>query len=741
MKVVALFLLVVGCAIADQTPPGTSTRPILTSSEASNYQKSNYLQGWSPESISTSSADYTVGSGGYSTIQAAVNAAIKAGGSSRKHIKISAGTYSEVVYIPSTNVPLTLYGAGSSPSNTVISLSLSALISGSTYKNMVGGLFSSGDPAYSMFESCASKSAIGTSCSSVFWVKAASVQIVNLTIENSSKNTGTDQAVALQTNSDKVQIENSRLLGHQDTFYSGGGGTTTQRSHVTNTYIEGDVDFVFGGGTTVFEGCTFHAKADRNSEAVVFAPETDPSQTYGYLVVSSTITGDNAYADSRKVYFARSWDAGLSSANEYVAGSSPNGQVVIRESTINGVIPTKAPYTTATSGRTYSGNAGSSRNLNDALLLLAVAYASATQTSPGTSSRPILSSTEAASYTKAKYLQGWTPSTISTSTADYTVGSGYSTIQAAVNAAINAGGTTRKYIKIPAGTYSEVVYIPNTNVPLTIYGGGSAPANTVISLSLSATLTGTQYKSAVGSLFSSGDPAYSIYSSCASKSAIGTSCSTVFWVQAPGVQIVNLTIENSSKNSGTDQAVAVQTNADKVQIHNARLLGHQDTLCSGSGGTTVQRSHVSDCYIAGDVDFVFGGGSTVFEGCTFHAVAGRSTEAVVFAPDTAPSISYGYLVIDSTITGDTSFLTSKEVYLARSWDSGVSSSSDYVAGTSPNGQVVIRESTIDGVVSTTAPYTTATSGRAYSGNASSSRNLNNNSYNRFWEYGNSGDGA
>ncbi|ENN82081.1 hypothetical protein YQE_01541, partial [Dendroctonus ponderosae] len=376
-----------------------------------------------------------------------------------------------------------------------------------------------------------------------------------------------------------------------------------------------------------------------------------------------------------------------------------------------------------------------------ALLLLAVAYASATQTSPGTSSRPILSSTEAASYTKAKYLQGWTPSTISTSTADYTVGSGYSTIQAAVNAAINAGGTTRKYIKISAGTYSEVVYIPNTNVPLTIYGGGSAPANTVISLSLSATLTGTQYKSAVGSLFSSGDPAYSIYSSCASKSAIGTSCSTVFWVQAPGVQIVNLTIENSSKNSGTDQAVAVQTNADKVQIHNARLLGHQDTLCSGSGGTTVQRSHVSDCYIAGDVDFVFGGGSTVFEGCTFHAVAGRSTEAVVFAPDTAPSISYGYLVIDSTITGDTSFLTSKEVYLARSWDSGVSSSSDYVAGTSPNGQVVIRESTIDGVVSTTAPYTTATSGRAYSGNASSSRNLNNNSYNRFWEYGNSGDGA
>nr|AEE63502.1 unknown [Dendroctonus ponderosae] len=360
-----LTLLLVSCVIADQTSPGTATRPILSSSEAAYFTRATYLTDWSPSEISLSSADYTVGSGGYSTVQAAVNAAINAGGTTRKYIAVSAGTYAEVVYIPSTNVPLTIYGTGSSSSDTVIALSLSALASGSSYSSTVGSLFSSGDPAYSMYESCASKSAIGTSCSSVFWVKASNVQIVRLTIQNSSKNTGTDQAVALQLQGDKVQIHDARLLGHQDTFYAG-GGSGTQRSIVTSTYIEGDIDFVFGGGAVVFESCTFYAKGDRRTdEAVVFAPDTDPNHEYGFLVVSSTISGDSTWSSSKGVYLGRSWDAGVSSASDYVAGTSPNGQLVIRETSIGGIINTSAPYTTATSGRSYSGNAASSRDLNN----------------------------------------------------------------------------------------------------------------------------------------------------------------------------------------------------------------------------------------------------------------------------------------------------------------------------------------------------------------------------------------
>lgn len=376
------------------------------------------------------------------------------------------------------------------------------------------------------------------------------------------------------------------------------------------------------------------------------------------------------------------------------------------------------------------------------LTLFLVSCASAAETSPGTSTRPILSSTEAADFTKTTYLQGWSPSTISTSTADYTVGSDdYSTIQSAVNAAINAGGTTRKYIKIPAGTYNEVVYIPSKNVPLTIYGGGSSASDTLISLGLTAVQTGTSYASAVGSLFSSGDPAYSIYENCASKSTIGTSCSTIFWVKASNVQIVNLSIENSINATGTNQAVALQLQGDENQLENVRLLGHQDTFYAGTKNTT-SRTIVTDSYIEGDIDFVFGSGSVVFDSCTFYAKGDRRTdEAVVFAPDTPAANDYGFLVLSSTITGDSNWDTSKTVHLARSWDENVASASDYVAGTSPNGQLVIRDSTIDGIVNTAAPYTKATSGRAYSGNNSTSRDLNDPDYNRFWEYDNSGDGV
>lgn len=171
------------------------------------------------------------------------------------------------------------------------------------------------------------------------------------------------------------------------------------------------------------------------------------------------------------------------------------------------------------------------------------------------------------------------------------------------------------------------------------------------------------------------------------------------------------------------------------------MLGHQDTFYVGTSSST-SRTIVTDSYIEGDIDFVFGSGSVVFDSVTFYVKGDRRTdEAVIFVPDTPASHEYGFLVIDSTIEGASNWASSKTAYLARSWDANVSSASDYVAGTSPNGQVVIRETSISEIVKTSAPYTAATSGRAYSGNVSSSRNLNNQNYNRFWEYANTGSGA
>ncbi|CAG9772162.1 unnamed protein product [Ceutorhynchus assimilis] len=366
MKTTIAFiaLLIVSSSRADQTYPGTSTRPILNSAEASDYTKTSYLQGWLPETISTTAADFTVGgSGGFSTIQEAVNAAINTKSSNRQYIKINTGKYSQVVYIPNTDVPLTIYGT----SDVVISLSVSALLTGTEYQTLVGGLFAPGDPAYETYVKCAIRTAIGTTCSSVFWVKAANVELINLTIENSSKNVGTDQAVALNINADKVQVSNSRLLGHQDTLYAGSGKSKTLRNYFFNTYVEGDVDFVFGHASAVFEQCTFHVKDDRrNYSGIVFAPSTNPNNQYGYLVVGGTITGDGSWFRSQNVYLARSWDAGVKSEANYIAGTSPNGQLVIRDTKIDAVVINLAPYNkAATSGRKFAGNNNTNRNLSD----------------------------------------------------------------------------------------------------------------------------------------------------------------------------------------------------------------------------------------------------------------------------------------------------------------------------------------------------------------------------------------
>lgn len=64
-----------------------------------------------------------------------------------------------------------------------------------------------------------------------------------------------------------------------------------------------------------------------------------------------------------------------------------------------------------------------------------------------------------------------------------------------------------------------------------------------------------------------------------------------------------------------------------------------------------------------------------------------------------------------------------------------------MAGTSPNGQLEIRSTRIDAILNADAPYSTSTSSRTFSGNTATNRNLDDNNYNRFWEYQNTGDGA
>ena len=126
-------------------------------------------------------------------------------------------------------------------------------------------------------------------------VLADEVHLINLTIENDSGRKG--QGVALETQGDRIIIENCRLLGNQDTFFT---KDYVARVYVKNCYIEGTTDFIFGASTTVFDNCQIHCKQN----SYITAASTAERTIYGYIFRNCRISvGDEVTA----MYLGRPW--------------------------------------------------------------------------------------------------------------------------------------------------------------------------------------------------------------------------------------------------------------------------------------------------------------------------------------------------------------------------------------------------------------------------------------------------
>ncbi|MEQ4724768.1 pectinesterase family protein [Nonomuraea sp. B19D2] len=286
------------------------------------------------------------GSGTYRTVQAAVDA-VPAGNAGRVTITIAPGTYREIVRIPSTKPYITLQGLGSSAAGVVI------------VNNHHAGEY-------------------GTSGSATAFVDGHDFIATNLTISNdfdeSSASSG-HQAVALNLNADRARFSNVRLLGDQDTFLV----NNAARAYVSNSYVEGTVDFIFGGGTIVFDNCDIYEK--RASGAPITAASTDAAKTYGFLFYRSRITGAAA---SGTTSLGRPW--------------RPDAQVLYRESTLGSLISTAQPWTDMSSNSWKNARFFEYRNSG---------------AGAGTNAnRPQLTDAQAANYTPQKYLagsDGWNP--------------------------------------------------------------------------------------------------------------------------------------------------------------------------------------------------------------------------------------------------------------------------------------------------------------------------------------------
>ncbi len=172
----------------------------------------------------------------------------------------------------------------------------------------------------------------------------------------------------------------------------------------------------------------------------------------------------------------------------------------------------------------------------------------------------------------------------------------------------------------------------------------------------------------------------------------GTFRTAAFRIHTHDICAVNLTFQNDAGFGHTvGQALAMYADGDRIQFHNCRFLGSQDTLFTAPlplkeaqpGGfkgpgehkaRTMGRHYYANCFIQGDVDFIFGGAIAYFKQCEIfskmpeklplESIANKKIYGYVTAASTPKGEPFGYVFYKCRLTGD---CPKHSVFLGRPW--------------------------------------------------------------------------
>jgi pectin methylesterase-like acyl-CoA thioesterase len=146
-------------------------------------------------------------------------------------------------------------------------------------------------------------------------------------------------------------------------------------------------------------------------------------------------------------------------------------------------------------------------------------------------------------------------------------------------------------------------------------------------------------------------------------------------IRAPDFHASNLTFANDfnrthEQTAQGSQALALLANGDRGLYRNVRLLGNQDTLyaasanCNPDGNPCVPaRQYFADCYIEGNVDFIFGDGEAFFDRCEIHSTAHAGGYITAQGKHYADEDS-GFVFRNCTLTAEPNV---SGVWLGRPW--------------------------------------------------------------------------
>jgi pectinesterase len=287
---------------------------------------------------------------------------------------LAPGVYRETVAVPAGATEMTWIGASEDPRDVVI-----------VYDNAAGTPKPDGSGTY------------GTTGSATTLVRpdgftARGITFANDWLRADHAGVSGTQAVAIKVLGDRSAFHHCRFLGHQDTLYADSSALGVfARQYYSHCYAEGDVDFVFGRATAVFEHCHFRT-LDRTDLAsapygFVFAPSTAGANPRGYLVTRSRISSE---APDGHYKLARPW----------VPSSDPTARpmLTVRGTWLGPGIDAAVPYA----------------NMSNSFPWQNQRFAEYRNTGPGAeitdpANRPQLTDEQAESATRAAYLGGWTP--------------------------------------------------------------------------------------------------------------------------------------------------------------------------------------------------------------------------------------------------------------------------------------------------------------------------------------------
>ena len=150
--------------------------------------------------------------------------------------------------------------------------------------------------------------------------------------------------------------------------------------------------------------------------------------------------------------------------------------------------------------------------------------------------------------------------------------------------------------------------------------------------------------------------------------AIGTTGSSSLQIRGSNVSAFHITFANSTdtpyivnvghqavspqgnyatgqSQTSNSQGVALKvTGGDRTAFQNCKFLGYQDTLYVDNG-----RSYFKNCYVSGDIDFIFSKGTAVFKNSTIN-MDGDHPGGTVTAASTDKRTSNGIVFLDSSLT-------------------------------------------------------------------------------------------